>query len=247
MINDRKSARPPRLYLVARVQLGQAAMADSCPPLMLLALLLAAAYAVGAQPPIIKIGRTSPRCGPSALGTYAVNIEAALEFWVNFTNNAGGLVVNGTQHTVQIITCDPLASALRWLTSRSYNDASDPELQGTLVISSPSRPWVADRHPALLYERLILVDQVSALLSTFGNAAPAYAMAENHSVPIINIGDYSIGPLSTGFECESPLLTPSLGITTPGSSFGGWYFRWRTPHLDIRCAASHRRSVSWRI
>ena len=66
-----------------------------------------------AQRPLIKIGMTIPRCGGNK--QLAGGQEISLDFWVNYTNSHGGIVVGGVAHDVQLIR---------------YNDASDPKLVG---------------------------------------------------------------------------------------------------------------------
>lgn len=63
---------------------------------------------------------------------------------------------------------------------RSYNDARDPELVRTVL--APFLGWRINEISEILYERLILVDQVHALLSPFANSIPAFALARTYGV-----------------------------------------------------------------
>lgn len=77
-----------------------------------LALLLVAACAAGQ---VIKIGTTQSLCGDGVEGSQSY--RTALRFWEAYTNAHGGIDVNGTAHTVQLIMCapppPPLALAVR--------------------------------------------------------------------------------------------------------------------------------------
>lgn len=145
---------------------------------LLLPLLLLCAINVAQQAPLIKFGWTRPLCGD--LSVFFADEEAALTFWVNYTNANGGINVNGTAHQVQLIMCDyPPPTCGRTL-----------RCAGTMTQTIRSWPVrEACMHtcrlilPELLYERLATVDQVHAFFGPSGDVSPgAYAVAERHNV-----------------------------------------------------------------
>lgn len=66
-------------------------------PLVLLAVLTLAC----AQTPVFRIGGTQTSCGNGADQSAAM--RSALLFYANYTNNNGGVMINGTRHDLDII------------------------------------------------------------------------------------------------------------------------------------------------
>lgn len=80
----------------------------------LILLLLVASFSLplAEAQPVIRIGRTTPRCGPSNIPSYVATIDAALKFWQDFVNGEGGLLVGGTRYNIEIITYEDTRSTL---------------------------------------------------------------------------------------------------------------------------------------
>lgn len=65
-------------------------------------LLLVVAALISAANPKVKIGGALSSCGDSA--DITIKISSALQWWSSYINNHGGIIINDTQHDVEIIT-----------------------------------------------------------------------------------------------------------------------------------------------
>jgi ABC-type branched-subunit amino acid transport system substrate-binding protein len=66
-----------------------------------------------AQIPLITIGRTASRVGPSS--TFTASIDHGWAMFFDFANKTGGVTINGTKYQ---------------FVQTTYNDGSDPEIAG---------------------------------------------------------------------------------------------------------------------
>lgn len=79
-----------------------AAPARLMSPLSFLVLLiLSTSIVLCTAQPVLKIGWVRPLCGEAL--AYYFDQEEALLFWANYTNENGGVNVNGTAHQVQMV------------------------------------------------------------------------------------------------------------------------------------------------
>lgn len=79
---------------------GGAAMARA---LLRTLLLLVVAALISAANPKVKIGGALSTCGDSS--DITIKIASALQWWASYINSHGGIIINDTQHDVEIITC----------------------------------------------------------------------------------------------------------------------------------------------
>lgn len=70
-----------------------------------LLLLLLCAILASAANPKLKIGGVLATCGASA--GISIKMAESLQWWASFMNNKGGLVLNGTQYDLEVITYVP--------------------------------------------------------------------------------------------------------------------------------------------
>ena len=75
-----------------------------CVPLLLLAF---AFLVAGQSRPLLKIGVTMAHCGSQSDPPISVNIEKALIWFVNYTNQHGGVLINSTAYDIQLISYAP--------------------------------------------------------------------------------------------------------------------------------------------
>lgn len=66
--------------------------------LLCLVCLLALARAAN---PTVKVGVSLAKCGSAA--ETAQPAEQSLRWWANYTNNRGGIIINGTAHDVELV------------------------------------------------------------------------------------------------------------------------------------------------
>lgn len=166
-------------------------MPRAATPLALLVLCLAAVWAAN---PTLKIGGVLAQCGASS--ALSIKMAESLQWWAKYINAKGGITVNGTQYDVQVIRCgqgcffpSPCGDELTLFTS--YNDAFDPQLRGARL----SRAVQSHKcfPAAILYDRLINVDKVDALLGPFGGSVtPSFALARAARVPVLVTGSYCV-------------------------------------------------------
>jgi ABC-type branched-subunit amino acid transport system substrate-binding protein len=116
---------------------------------------------------VIKFGRTASRAG--AIAPWIIGQERAFSLWEEFVNAQGGINVGGVNHNVSIV---------------SYNDASDPDLVRMFLSSAYD---TTNSSPAILYERLVLYDNVSFLFGPFsGLYSKAAPVAVTYEIPFIH-------------------------------------------------------------
>lgn len=135
--------------------------------------------------PTFKIGGTLAQCGPAL--DYPTTMRTALQFYANYTNSQGGIIVNGTAYQIELILCvrpQPLFEATtkpKRLSSQVQRCAR-PRV-GRCGVCAWTRGKKTHRvRVEILYERLINVDQVDALLSPFSVTMPAFALAKQYKV-----------------------------------------------------------------
>ena len=69
----------------------------------LLLLLAFTAFASAQTRPLLKIGTTMAHCGTVTERPLSISIEKALFWFANYTNEHGGVLINGTVHDIQLI------------------------------------------------------------------------------------------------------------------------------------------------
>lgn len=173
-------------------------------PLLALLLLLAAC----AAGQVIKIGTTQSLCGDGVEGSQSY--RTALRFWEAYTNAHGGIDVNGTAHTVQLIMYAPPPPTLvreefvlmsARLTLHRYNDAFDTNListYGHITEHSPDRKVIA-RHSSACRHPVRAVD--------FGRSSRCAHLALHYCRPCLHTGQE--------IRRTSPQITPSSCIIHP--------------------------------